>query len=66
MFDQLMERAERVQVMGFDDAGAEAYEAANEVVVGLCDRLIAVWDGESGSVAVPAVLSRWRVSAVCR
>ncbi|MQY20286.1 hypothetical protein [Nocardia macrotermitis] len=48
LFDELVQRAERVQVMDFDDAGAEAYEAANEVVVGSCDRLIAVWDGEGG------------------
>ncbi|MFF3570537.1 hypothetical protein ACFYXQ_22405 [Nocardia jiangxiensis] len=48
LFDELLERAERVRVMDFDEAGADAYEAANEVVIGSCDRLIAVWDGEIG------------------
>lgn len=48
LFDELLQRAERVRVMDFDDAGVDAYEAANEVVVGSCDRLFAVWDGEAG------------------
>ncbi|MFI7188140.1 hypothetical protein ACIBQ0_00275 [Nocardia nova] len=34
--------------MDFDDTGADAYEAANEAVLGSCDRLIAVWDGQDG------------------
>lgn len=48
LFDELIGRAKSVRVMDFDDAGAEAYEAANEAVVGSCDRLIAVWDGAAG------------------
>ncbi|MBO0854703.1 MAG: hypothetical protein J2P18_13185 [Nocardia sp.] len=48
LFDELLERAERVRVMDFDETGPDAYEAANELVVGSCDRLIAVWDGEDG------------------
>ncbi|MFR9751470.1 hypothetical protein ACL02S_10580 [Nocardia sp. 004] len=38
-------------MMDFDNAGREAYEVANDVVVGSVDRLVAVWDGEGGSKA---------------
>nr|WP_040745291.1 hypothetical protein [Nocardia transvalensis] len=48
LFDDFVKRADTVRVMDFDDAGAEAYEAANEAVVGSVDRLIAVWDGQGG------------------
>ncbi|RDI53893.1 hypothetical protein [Nocardia mexicana] len=48
LFDSLLDRAETVRVMDFDDAGAAAYEAANEAVLGRCDRLVAVWDGQDG------------------
>ncbi|MFD6355111.1 hypothetical protein [Nocardia tengchongensis] len=48
LFDTLLSRAETVRVMEFDEANREAYEAANEAVVGTCDRLIAVWDGQPG------------------
>lgn len=48
LFDELLRRAETVHVMDFDDAGREAYEAANEAVLGTCDQLIAVWDGQPG------------------
>src|SRR6266702_50900 len=44
LFDELLKRAESVRVMDFDESGADAYEA----VVGSCDRLIAVWDGQAG------------------
>ncbi|KIA63057.1 hypothetical protein [Nocardia vulneris] len=60
-FDTLMSRAETVRVMDFDDAGTQAYEAANEAVVGTCDRLIAVWDGqpsEQGGTATVVELAR--------
>ncbi|WP_454194598.1 hypothetical protein [Nocardia sp. Marseille-Q1738] len=50
-FDDLMSRAAQVRVMDFDDAGREAYEAANEAVVGSVDRLVAVWDGVDGQKA---------------
>ncbi|MEU6586553.1 hypothetical protein [Nocardia sp. NPDC046763] len=49
-FDELVSRATVVKVLDFDTAGADAYEAANNVIVG-CDRLIAVWDGEGGERA---------------
>ncbi|NNH74336.1 hypothetical protein HLB23_31560 [Nocardia uniformis] len=45
-FDELIARADTVRVMDFDDAGRDAYEAANEAVVGTCDRLVAVWDSQ--------------------
>ncbi|WP_435593050.1 hypothetical protein [Nocardia sp. bgisy118] len=48
LFDDLSARAARVLVMDYDDAGREAYEAANEAVLGSVDRLVAVWDGETG------------------
>ncbi|WP_233434223.1 hypothetical protein [Nocardia yamanashiensis] len=45
-FDALLTRADVVNVLDFDVAGTEAYEAANETLVGSSDRLIAVWDGK--------------------
>lgn len=45
VFDELITRAAEVRVMDFDDAGKEAYETANEALVGSADRLVAVWDG---------------------
>ncbi|AYF79047.1 hypothetical protein D7D52_14830 [Nocardia yunnanensis] len=62
-FDDLVSRADNVRVMEFDDAGREAYEAANEAVVGTCDRLIAVWDGkpsEQGGTGTVVELARDR------
>ncbi|MFC3439151.1 hypothetical protein ACFOS0_34140 [Nocardia seriolae] len=62
-FDELVSRADTVRVMEFDDAGGEAYEAANEAVVGTCDRLIAVWDGkpsEQGGTGTVVDLARHR------
>lgn len=35
-FDELVGGADTVRVMDFEDAGREAYEAANEVLVGTC------------------------------
>lgn len=46
LFDELIGQAAKVRVMDFDDAGREAYEAANEALLSSCDRLVAVWDGE--------------------
>ncbi|MFD6397193.1 hypothetical protein [Nocardia sp. NPDC060249] len=50
-FDSLIERATTVRIMDFGNAGRAAYEAANEVLVGEADRLIAVWDGKLGERA---------------
>lgn len=46
LFDRLIGAAETVHVMDFEDAGREAYEAANESMLSSCDRLVAVWDGK--------------------
>ncbi|WP_245547307.1 hypothetical protein [Nocardia brevicatena] len=48
VFDELVARASEVRVMDFEEAGREAYEAANEALLGSADRLVAVWDGEGG------------------
>lgn len=48
VFDELVRSATVVRVMDFDAAGREAYEAANEAVVGSVDQLVAVWDGDAG------------------
>ncbi|MGQ4598018.1 hypothetical protein [Nocardia sp. R6R-6] len=48
LFDDLMQRALLVRVMDFEEAGREAYEAANAALVGSVDRLVAVWDAEEG------------------
>ncbi|MFE3196286.1 hypothetical protein ACFXHA_45325 [Nocardia sp. NPDC059240] len=45
-FDELLSRATTVHVLEFDVAGREAYEAANELLVGSSDRLVAVWDSK--------------------
>ncbi|WP_216915050.1 hypothetical protein [Nocardia noduli] len=47
-FDDLIARAAKVRVMDFDDAGRQAYEAANEAVLESIAELVAVWDGETG------------------
>ncbi|MCX4090782.1 hypothetical protein [Nocardia sp. alder85J] len=48
LFDELLGRADPVRVMDFDESGVAAYEAANEVMLASCDRLVAVWDGQAG------------------
>ncbi|MFI6312288.1 hypothetical protein ACIBEK_19460 [Nocardia fusca] len=48
VFDELVARATEVRVMDFEEAGREAYEAANEALLWAADRLVAVWDGEGG------------------
>jgi hypothetical protein len=47
-FDNLLGRAATVHVLPFDEANRDAYEAANEVMLSLCDQLFAVWDGRLG------------------
>ena len=44
-FDPLYGRAGCVHTMPFDEAGREAYEAANKALLDTVDRLTAVWDG---------------------
>ncbi|MGH3888867.1 MAG: hypothetical protein ACRDSZ_20310 [Pseudonocardiaceae bacterium] len=48
-FDELMRRALTVHVMSYKEANRVAYEAANELLVSTCDKLFAVWDGQSGA-----------------
>jgi hypothetical protein len=46
-FDALLGRAARVRVMPYEVSSSAAYEAANNALLDSCDRLVAVWDGES-------------------
>jgi hypothetical protein len=46
-FDDLIRRADSVQVMPFAVSNSDAYAVANEAVLAACDRLIAVWDGQA-------------------
>jgi hypothetical protein len=48
-FDELVRRAAHVRTLPFPKADRVAYEAANEVLVSSCDRLFAVWDGQTGA-----------------
>ncbi|MFD7662832.1 hypothetical protein [Streptomyces sp. NPDC059788] len=45
-YDALLGRAVDVHRAGFRDSGAEAHMAGSEILVGLVDRLLAVWDGK--------------------
>ena len=67
LFDDLVAQASNVQVMDFDEAGREAYEAANEALLGSADQLVAVWDGddvEAGGTGSVVKLARERGVAV--
>ncbi|GAA3981003.1 hypothetical protein [Thermobifida alba] len=44
-FDRLLVRSSWVRYMSHLSAGRQAYEDANEAVIGSVDRLFAVWDG---------------------
>ncbi|MFJ9179412.1 hypothetical protein [Streptomyces sp. NPDC102360] len=44
-YDDLMKRASDIHTTGLDKSTSEAHQAGSEILVGLCDRLIAVWDG---------------------
>ncbi|MFD6161954.1 hypothetical protein ACFWF7_14555 [Nocardia sp. NPDC060256] len=63
LFDRLTSAAETVRFMDFEDAGREAYEAANEAMLSSCDRLVAVWDGgasEKGGTGTVVELANTR------
>ena len=47
-FDQLLARATKIHTAPFAEANRDAYEAANELLLGSCDVLYAVWDGQTG------------------
>ena len=67
-FDSLVSRASKVHTLPFELANRDAYEAANEVLLGSCEELFAVWDGQSGvdkgSTAAVIQLARQRGVAV--
>ncbi|NYI06822.1 putative Rossmann fold nucleotide-binding protein DprA/Smf involved in DNA uptake [Allostreptomyces psammosilenae] len=44
-FDRLVAAAAEVRTAPHATASREAYEAANEIVLGMADELVAVWDG---------------------
>ncbi|AAZ55283.1 hypothetical protein JCM3263A_08700 [Thermobifida fusca] len=48
-FDRLLVRSSLVRYMSHLTAGRQAYEDANEAVIGSVDRLFAVWDGQPAS-----------------
>ncbi|WP_406509068.1 hypothetical protein [Streptomyces sp. NBC_00212] len=45
-YDALMSRASDVHETGMTDSDADAHMAGSEVLVGLADELVAVWDGK--------------------
>jgi hypothetical protein len=45
-FDTLVDAADSVTVLPFDAAGPDAYAAANTLMLGMIDELVAVWDGK--------------------
>jgi hypothetical protein len=46
-FDDLVTKAVSVRVLPYAEADSEAYEAANQILVEVSDRVFAVWDGRS-------------------
>ncbi len=62
-FDHLVAQATTVITLPFDHANREAYEAANEQLLGSCGSLVAVWDGrpavdKGGTAAVVQTAQR--------
>ncbi|MFG2480713.1 hypothetical protein [Streptomyces fagopyri] len=45
VFDELMARAVNVHHTGMKESTSQAHQAGSEIMVGLADHLIAVWDG---------------------
>jgi hypothetical protein len=48
-YQDLLSRAESVEVLDFDEPSEAAFMAAGSRVARFCDRLIAVWDGRPAS-----------------
>ncbi|MCU4745155.1 MULTISPECIES: hypothetical protein [unclassified Streptomyces] len=46
VYDELLDRATTVHHTGRETSDSQAHMAGSEVLVGLADRLIAVWDGQ--------------------
>lgn len=45
-YDELLAQAAEVHATGFVESTSEAHQAGSEVLVGLSDVLLAVWDGQ--------------------
>ncbi|MFI7273926.1 hypothetical protein [Streptomyces sp. NPDC049879] len=45
VYDELMRRASDVHTTGLTESDSQAHMAGSEILVGLTDHLIAVWDG---------------------
>ncbi|MFE4599340.1 hypothetical protein ACFRKE_00610 [Kitasatospora indigofera] len=45
-YDRLIDQAAEVHETGLDESTSEAHMAGSEVLVGLADELLAVWDGQ--------------------
>jgi hypothetical protein len=45
-YDALLAAASQVHVTGFRESSEEAHMAGSEILVGLADQLVAVWDGK--------------------
>ncbi|MER5917314.1 hypothetical protein ABT124_45055 [Streptomyces sp. NPDC001982] len=48
VYDDLIARAVDVHHTGMQESTSHAHQAGSEIVVGLADELIAVWDGQPG------------------
>ncbi|MGI5139294.1 MULTISPECIES: hypothetical protein [unclassified Streptomyces] len=46
VYDELMARAADVHHTGLRESTSQAHQAGSEIVVGLADQLVAVWDGK--------------------
>ena len=46
IFDALLGRAAVIHTLPHHEVNREAYEEANKVLLGSCDELLAVWDGQ--------------------
>ncbi|REE61429.1 hypothetical protein BX257_4007 [Streptomyces sp. 3212.3] len=46
VYDELMARAVDVHDTGMKESTSQAHQAGSEIVVGLADQMIAVWDGQ--------------------
>lgn len=46
-FDALIRRASSVRIMPYETSSRHAYQAANNALIDVSDRLIAIWDGAS-------------------
>ncbi|OIK25533.1 hypothetical protein VT52_021835 [Streptomyces malaysiense] len=67
VYDQLIARAAEVHHTGMTESTSEAHQAGSEILVGLVDELVAVWDGKpargyGGTADVVAYAERAGVS----